>query len=110
MMQVLLEWSVEQYEAQFSLYRDNIAGKSFEKRYICMYTRLCVCHYRYEQVCARLTSRHSVHMGQWIRPDFVERSGTTEEQRRAVITVMTLVMLAYFRGKCLTVFFVTRVG
>ncbi|XP_065898347.1 N-acetylglucosamine-1-phosphotransferase subunits alpha/beta-like [Dysidea avara] len=32
--EVLLEWSVEQYEAQFSLYRDNIAGKSFEKRFV----------------------------------------------------------------------------
>ena len=29
--QVLLEWSKERYAAQFSVYHDNIAGKSFEK-------------------------------------------------------------------------------
>jgi len=34
MMQVLLEWSIDQYEVQFSLYRDNIAGRSFENKYV----------------------------------------------------------------------------
>lgn len=32
-MQVLVEWSIEQYEAQFSVYRDNIGGVSFEKHF-----------------------------------------------------------------------------
>lgn len=31
--EVLLEWSIEQYEVQFSLYRDNIVGRSFEKQF-----------------------------------------------------------------------------
>ena len=30
-VQVLLEWSKEKYEYQFSIYADNIAGKSYEK-------------------------------------------------------------------------------
>ena len=29
-VQVLLEWSKEKYEYQFSIYADNIAGKSYE--------------------------------------------------------------------------------
>lgn len=29
--QVLLEWSKEKYEYQFSIYADNIAGKSYER-------------------------------------------------------------------------------
>lgn len=32
-MQVLVEWSIEQYEAQFSVYHDNIGGVSFEKHF-----------------------------------------------------------------------------
>ena len=30
-LQVLLTWSKEKYEYQFSIYADNIAGKSFER-------------------------------------------------------------------------------
>ena len=30
-VQVLLEWSKEKYDYQFSIYADNIAGKSYEK-------------------------------------------------------------------------------
>ena len=29
-----MEWSIEQYEVQFSLYRDNIAGRSFEEQLV----------------------------------------------------------------------------
>lgn len=29
--QVLLQWSKEKYEYQFSIYADNIAGKSYER-------------------------------------------------------------------------------
>lgn len=32
-MQVLMEWSMEQYEAKFSVYHDNIGGRSFEKHF-----------------------------------------------------------------------------
>lgn len=32
-MQVLVEWSIQQYEAQFSVYHDNIGGRSFEKHF-----------------------------------------------------------------------------
>ena len=31
LIQVLLEWSKERYSAQFSVYHDNIAGRSFER-------------------------------------------------------------------------------
>ena len=30
-LQVLLEWSKERYEYQFSIYADNVMGKSYEK-------------------------------------------------------------------------------
>lgn len=29
--QVFLEWSKEKYAAQFSIYADNLAGKSYER-------------------------------------------------------------------------------
>ena len=32
-LQVLVEWSIDKYEAQFSTYRDNIGGRSFEKHF-----------------------------------------------------------------------------
>ena len=34
---MFLEWSKERYEAQFSIYADNLAGRSYERLYVAEY-------------------------------------------------------------------------